>query len=144
MSTAAHEHLHAAAGVTEKVTQGIVAVLMFVVIALGFLWFRQFAVKRASIAQAPLMAESGAFCARWPADRLWSAPYMELAAEEVRCRQIIQILKSRNHSYRRGLFGYGDPMIFSQISGFERWLVTVQSAMGHAARREQWPPPPQP
>ncbi|MGV0811237.1 hypothetical protein ABQF34_04705 [Mycolicibacterium boenickei] len=38
---------------------------------------------------ARLYTHSSAFWARWPGDRLWVAPYEELAAEADRCNELI-------------------------------------------------------
>lgn len=58
----------------------------FAVIFFGLAWH----LKKASYQKAArLYTFSSAFWARWPGERLWVAPYDDLAAEAARCEEIL-------------------------------------------------------
>lgn len=61
---------------------GITCALLFFVAA----WYTK---KSEYQKRARLYTFSSAFWARWPGERLWVAPYPELAAEAARCEEIL-------------------------------------------------------
>ncbi|MBU9762732.1 hypothetical protein FR943_02540 [Mycobacterium sp. TNTM28] len=71
-----------------------VAMAGFAVSAILY-WINVFGTRRVQQRQAQSLARSSLFWARWPAERFWSAPYDELAAESDRCTQIIDGLRQR-------------------------------------------------
>lgn len=96
--------------------------------------------------EARLRAHSSVFWSRWSADRLWAAPYDELAAEAGRCEQIIDSLRqrqtlatSRFPTKREKLFLH---YLDNQIADSRRSLSMVHSAMHYVAGQTQWPPRP--
>ncbi|MGV0836284.1 hypothetical protein [Mycolicibacterium thermoresistibile] len=114
----------------------VVMVTCAILVALAFLVFtpgyERFIAKQWDADQAAFMHESAAFRARWPGERLWSAPYDEVKAEAVRCWRIIDILQQRNRKYQ-----YANVAINNQAAEIHGWLLTVHQAMNVAAEREQ-------
>lgn len=72
---------------------GLVAVIGSAVFFFGIDWLSTKATYRKL---AELYTHSSAFWARWPGDRLWVAPYGELAAEADRCEQLIGNVGSKS------------------------------------------------
>lgn len=66
-----------------------------------FCFFRFMTAWRKSY-ESRLVSESEHFRTRWPADRLWHAPYPELEAEAERCWQLALLSEERAGSGDRG------------------------------------------
>jgi hypothetical protein len=92
---------------------------------------RRAAFKHQDAELGMLMQESARFCARWPRQRLSSAPLTELMSEANRSERVVQLLKQRGANTQSDN-GY----ITSQIAAAQGWLMTVYGAMDSAAERE--------
>lgn len=91
---------------------------------------------------AQLYTHSSAFWARWPDDRIWVAPFDELAAEAHRCEELIRnvggkVLYSglqrgpakKRTKERRAEFRL---QIDREIATYQGMLATVRNAMNYA------------
>lgn len=101
---------------------------------------------------ARLYTHSSAFWARWPGDRLWLAPYDELAAEADRCEELIRSVGDKR-LYVRGKNGPAKKraedlratfreQIDREIATYEGMLAAVRNAMNHAVSQGRGPQQP--
>ncbi|WP_166907521.1 hypothetical protein [Mycobacterium sp. DL440] len=98
---------------------------------------------------AQLYAHSSAFWARWPGDRLWSAPYDELAAEANRCDELIRSVgDKRLHVGRKkgpakkqaeGLRAEFREQIDREVAYYQGMLAAVGNAMNYAVSQGRGP-----
>ncbi len=71
-----------------------------------------------------LLNESASFYARWPEDRLASAPRSETRAEAIRCQRTIALLE------RRAEGESGHPQYWrGPVDGLRAWLAVLRSAL---------------
>ena len=99
---------------------------------------------------ARLYTYSSAFWARWPGDRLWVAPYGELAAEADRCDELIRSVgdkrlnvgakmalteKTRAKQLQAEFRGNID----REIAMYQGMLAAVHNAMNYAASQGRGP-----
>ncbi|WKG04252.1 hypothetical protein [Mycolicibacterium sp. HK-90] len=64
--------------------------VLILLVAMLILFVAMWYSKKAEYQKAArLYTFSSAFWARWPGERLWAAPYQELAAEAARCEEIL-------------------------------------------------------
>lgn len=91
---------------------------------------------------ARLMTHSSMFWVRWPHDRIWSAPYGELAAEADRCESIIGYVHSKRRSPGKR---FGDAVsrhnynVEREIATYQHMLGTVRAAMNYAVSQGRGP-----
>ena len=64
-----------------------------------------------------LLNESAAFYSRWPEDRLWAVPGVELAAEVARCTRVVELLESRQGASAGASRG--------AIDGLRAWIALL-------------------
>ncbi|OBB21562.1 hypothetical protein A5761_30060 [Mycolicibacterium setense] len=101
---------------------------------------------------ALLYTHSSAFWARWPGDRLWSAPYDELAAEADRCNELIRYVgeKRMRLPVKRGparkqaeaLHAEFSEQVEREKAMYQHMLGTVHSAMNYAISQGRGPQQP--
>ncbi len=94
---------------------------------------------------AQLMTHSSMFWARWPHDRIWSAPYGELAAEAERCEVIVAYVERQKES--PGKRADDSQAAFNQhidreVAAYQGMLAAVRNAMNHAHARGHGPQQP--
>ncbi|OCB48482.1 hypothetical protein A5721_06215 [Mycobacterium vulneris] len=94
---------------------------------------------------AQLMTHSSMFWARWPHDRIWSAPYEELAAEANRCEVIVAYLDRQKES--PGKRTNDSCTAFNQhidheIAAYQGMHAAVRNAMNYAHSRGRGPQQP--
>ncbi|OBF44338.1 hypothetical protein A5719_07680 [Mycolicibacterium peregrinum] len=98
---------------------------------------------------AQLYTHSSAFWARWPGDRLWSAPYDELAAEANRCDELIRSVgdkrlyvgrkKGLTKKQAEGLLAEFRVQIDREIAAYQGMLAAVRNAMSYAVSQGRGP-----
>ncbi|WKG04254.1 hypothetical protein [Mycolicibacterium sp. HK-90] len=93
------------------------------------------------------LAQSSVFWARWPGDRIWSAPFGELSREAARCEEILVHLQERKEADEK--MSYARPpdsriYFYGQIATRQSMLATVHSAMNYAISQGRGPQPHQP
>jgi hypothetical protein len=66
-----------------------------------------------------LLNQSAAFYARWPEDRLASAPRTELVREAARCRRIVELLEGRTSATADSGASRGT------IAGLKSWIALL-------------------
>lgn len=97
---------------------------------------------------ARLYTHSSAFWARWPGDRLWVAPYEELAAEADRCNELIGYvgekrmrLPVRRPARKRAeaLHAEFREQVEREKVMYQNMLATVHSAMNYAISQGRGP-----
>ncbi|QRY52813.1 hypothetical protein [Mycolicibacterium septicum] len=126
---------------------GVVAVIGSAVFFFGVSWYSQKATYR-DLAQ--WYARSSAFWARWPGERLWMAPYGELAAEARRCEDLINNVGSKTpylgaktvlmeRKRARELRAEFRRDIESEIITYKDMLAAVHNAMNYAASQGRGP-----
>ena len=86
---------------------------------------------------ALLLTHSSAFWARWPYDRLASAPYAELAAEAARCELMVAGLRAATRPARIGSTPPSVPgdYLHGRLIAHEGMLAAVRQAMARSAPR---------
>ncbi|CQD03552.1 hypothetical protein K1X22_09790 [Mycolicibacterium farcinogenes] len=81
---------------------------------------------------AQLMTQSSMFWARWSDDRIWSAPYGELAAEADRCEVVVAYIErqkkslGKKHDDARAAF---NEHIDRELVTYQGMLTAVRNAM---------------
>ncbi|CDO29562.1 hypothetical protein [Mycolicibacterium porcinum] len=94
---------------------------------------------------AQLMTHSSMFWVRWPHDRIWSAPYGELAAEADRCEVIVDYIKRKKKSQRKRVddaHAAFNQHIDHEIAAYQGMLAAVRNAMNYAHSRGRGPQQP--
>lgn len=115
----------------------------------GVMWYS----RRASYRELALLyTHSSAFWARWPGDRLWVAPYDELAAEADRCDHLFRTVgeKSMRLPVKRGPARKQAEALHAEFSEqverekvmYQHMLGTVHSAMNYAISQGRGPQQP--
>ena len=90
---------------------------------------------------ARLMTHSSMFWARWSHDRIWSAPYEELAAEARRCEVIVAYVENKKRSRKRvddacvAFNRYVD----GEITTYQGMLAALRNAMNYAVSQGRGP-----
>lgn len=79
-----------------------------------------------------LVTESEQFRTRWPADRLWHAPYAELEAEAERCWQLVFLIEERAGSGDRSNAALGRS---NEMRGRASSLADVLNYAARSGRR---------
>jgi len=112
----------------------------------GLDWYSR---KSAYRELALLYTHSSAFWARWRGDRLWMAPYNELAAEAQRCEELVRSVGDKRLyiGLRRGpakkqaqdLRAEFRRQIDREIATYQGMLVTLHSAMNYAVAQGKGP-----
>lgn len=94
---------------------------------------------------AQLMTHSSMFWARWPHDRIWSAPYAELALEAHRCEVIVAYVENKKRSTgkrvddARAAF---NQHMDREIAAYQGMLAAVRNAMNYAVSQGRGPQSP--
>lgn len=94
---------------------------------------------------AQLLTHSSMFWARWPHDRIWSAPYGELAAEADRCEVIVAYVERQKESPgkraddSRAAF---NQHIDREVAAYKGMLAAVRNVMNYAHSRRRGPQQP--
>lgn len=94
---------------------------------------------------AQLLTHSSMFWARWPHDRIWSAPYGELAAEADRCEVIVAYVERQKESPGKRADDSRDAFnqhIDREIAAYKGMLAAVRNAMNYAHSRGRGPQQP--
>jgi hypothetical protein len=89
-----------------------------------------------TVTEALLLTHSSAFWARWPQDRLWSAPPWELQAELARCEHLVALTRRSmpiGH-YGQNLSKPGD-LLHRRLAAYEGMLAAVRQALAYSAQR---------
>jgi hypothetical protein len=107
--------------------------LCVAVLVLKYLVDRFLARRRATELDV-LTAQSTAFAAQWPEQRLSYVPLTELRAEADRCRRIISLLQRRAAAHKRERAHIDD-----QVTAVQYWLGAVYQATNTATERERRP-----
>lgn len=111
----------------------------------GVMWYSGRASYRTF---ARLYTHSSAFWARWPGDRLWGAPYEELAAEADRCNELIGYVGEKRmrlplrRSARTGakaIHAEFRQQLEREEAMYQQMLATVRSAMNYAISQGRGP-----
>ncbi len=97
-------------------------------------WIDYWSSKGSYRDMAQLMTHSSMFWARWPHDRIWSAPYGELAAEADRCEVIVAYVERQKEPPGKRV--HDAPAVFDQhidreIAAYQGMLATVRNAMNY-------------
>lgn len=101
--------------------------------------------------RARLYTSSSAFWARWPGERVWVAPYDELAAEASRCEQILGSMGLIPPQYDRKESGpvvqaddadKGNQRVVREGASFRAKRGAVLQAMSHAISQGRGPQAP--
>ncbi|PEG61967.1 hypothetical protein CQY21_03165 [Mycolicibacterium boenickei] len=99
---------------------------------------------------ARLYTHSSAFWARWPGDRLWVAPYGELAAEADRCDELIRSVGGKRlklsvktalteKKRAKELRAEFRQQLEREEAMYQQMLATVRSAMNYAIAQGRGP-----
>ncbi|WP_066900077.1 hypothetical protein [Mycolicibacterium houstonense] len=100
---------------------------------------------------ARLYTHSSAFWARWPGDRLWVAPYEELAAEADRCNELVGYvgekrmrLPLRGPARKRAepIHAEFRQQLEREEAMYQSMLATVHAAMNYATAQGRGPQAP--
>lgn len=131
------------AEVTDSASTGILIIGGTAIAFTVFLCAIDYWSNKASLKElARLMTHSSMFWARWPHDRIWSAPYGELAAEADRCESIIGYVHSKKRSPGKR---FGDAVsqhnhhVEREIATYQGLLAAVRSAMHYAISQGRGP-----
>lgn len=125
------------------------AILIIACVAIAFCVFMcaidYWSSKGTNRDMAQLMTQSSMFWARWPHDRIWSAPYGELAAEADRCEVIVAYVKRQKEppgkriDEARTAF---NKHVDREIATYEGMLAAVRNAMNYAVSQGRGPQQP--
>lgn len=125
---------------------GLIAIIGSAGFFFGLDWYSR---KSSYRTLAQLYTHSSAFWARWPGDRLWSAPYDELAAEANRCHELIRSVgdkrlylsrkKGRAKKQVEVLRAEFREQIDREIAHYQGMLATVGNAMNYAVSQGRGP-----
>lgn len=94
---------------------------------------------------AQLLTHSSMFWARWPHDRIWSAPYGELAAEADRCEVIVAYVERQKESPGKRADDSRDAFnqhIDREIAAYKGMLAAVRNAMNYLNSQGRGPQQP--
>ncbi|MFV8167633.1 hypothetical protein ACNQVK_36900 [Mycobacterium sp. 134] len=115
------------------------AIFIIACVAIGFCVFMcsidYWSSKGSYKDMAQLMTHSSMFWARWPNDRIWSAPYGELAAEADRCEVIIAYVERQKRSKGKRVDDVRAPFnqhIDREIAAYQGMLAAVRNAMSYS------------
>lgn len=134
------------ARVTELVAPAILITACVVIGFCVFVCFIDYWSSKGSYKDtAQLMVHSSMFWARWSQDRIWSAPYGELAAEADRCEVIIAYVESKKRS--KGKRAAGSRAAFNQhidreLATYQGMLDAVRNAMNYLNSQGRGPQQP--
>lgn len=123
-------------------TVGLVLSALFAAGAIGLSVIPSKAGDREDAEKARLFTHSEAFWTRWPGNRLFEAPYDELAAEATRCARIVEILQGERGSNVRPATGHARrayDKANTQIASYEPMLSSVHHAMNYAISQGRGP-----
>ncbi|MED5815675.1 hypothetical protein VST63_25220 [Mycolicibacterium sp. 050232] len=129
---------------------GLVVVIGCAVFFFGVDWLSTKATYRQL---AKLYTHSAAFWARWPGDRLWVAPYEELAAEANRCEQLIGNVGSKSlyvgmkkgpagKKRAKDLQAEFQRQLDREVATYQGLLAAVRNAMNYAVSQGRGPQAP--
>ncbi|OBG89298.1 hypothetical protein A5699_14530 [Mycobacterium sp. E802] len=123
-------------------TVGLVLSALFAAGAIGLSMVPSSAGERLDAERAWLYTHSEAFWARWPNNRVFDAPYEELAAESARCERVIEICQGQRGTTVRPAYGAARESYDqsnSQIATYQHMLSTVHNAMNMRSRKVEVP-----
>lgn len=123
-------------------TIGLVLSALFAAGAVGIALIPSSARDREEAEKARLFTHSEAFWARWPGNRVFEAPYDELAAEATRCARIVEILQGERGSNVRPATGHARrayDKANNQLASYEPMLNSVHNAMHYAISQGRGP-----
>lgn len=142
-----YDHLLAAGshepkGFLTYLTVGLVLSALFAAGAIGVAMIPSTAGERLDAERARLFTHSEAFWTWWPDNRLFEAPYGELAAEATRCARIVEILQGDRGSNVRPATGHARrsyDKANSQLASYEPMLNSLHNAMNYAISQGRGP-----
>ena len=130
------------ARVTDSVVTGALIVGCTAMAFTVFLcWVDWWSTKATYREMGRLLTHSSAFWARWPNDRIWSAPYGELAAEADRCQSIIGYVSMKKPTSKRAETELVEVIqrVEREEAMYQNMLATVHSAMNYAISQGRGP-----
>ncbi len=119
---------------------GLSAVLGAINVVAGLL--PSTAADRLDAERARLYTHSEAFWARWPNNRVFEAPYADLAAEATRCGRLVEIFQEKLSSNKRpepGPFRGIYDEAHRHLPVYQHMLGTVRAAMNYAVSQGRGP-----
>ncbi|PEG61969.1 hypothetical protein CQY21_03175 [Mycolicibacterium boenickei] len=123
-------------------TIGLVLSALFAAGAIGVAMIPSEAGERLDAERARLFTHSEAFWARWPNNRVFEAPYDELADEAIRCERVIEIYQRQRGTNVRPATGHARKIYDkanSQIAAYQAMLNSVHNAMHYAIAQGRGP-----
>ncbi|MBN3512368.1 hypothetical protein JYB55_26430 [Mycolicibacterium septicum] len=133
---------HEPKGFLTYLTVGLVLSALFAAGAIGVAMIPSTAGERLDAERARLFTQSEAFWARWPNNRVFEAPYDELAAEASRCARVIEIYQRQRGTNVRPATGHARRIYDksnSQIATYQAMLNSVHNAMNYAISQGRGP-----
>ncbi|OLP00874.1 hypothetical protein BVU76_18220 [Mycolicibacterium porcinum] len=130
---------------TALVVIGVVISVVLLAMAIVAMLWPSTAADQLDVERARLYTHSEAFWGRWPNNRLFEAPYAELAAEATRCARLIEIFQEKLSSGERperGPFRGMYDEASRNLPMYQSMLATVHSAMNYAISQGRGPQQP--
>ncbi|WP_441962903.1 hypothetical protein [Mycolicibacterium houstonense] len=130
---------------TTIVTVGLVLSAVFVAVFIGIAMLPSTKADRVDAERARLFVQSEAFWGRWPHNRLYEAPYAELAAEATRCARLIEIFQETLSYGKRpdpGAFRGMYDEAGRSLPAYQHLLNSVHTAMNYAISQGRGPQQP--
>lgn len=121
---------------------GLVLSALFAVGAIGLAMIPSKAGERLDAERARLFTHSEAFWVRWPNNRVFEAPYDEMAGEATRCERVIEIYQRERGTNVRPATGQARKIYDkanSQIATYQAMLNSVHNAMHYAISQGRGP-----
>ncbi|CDP85917.1 MULTISPECIES: hypothetical protein [Mycolicibacterium] len=123
-------------------TIGLVVSALFAAGAIGLSMIPSSADERLDAERARLFTHSEAFWARWPNNRVFEAPYDELAGEAARCARLIEIFQGQRGTNVRPATGHARKTYDKangEIATYQAMLNSVHNAMHYAISQGRGP-----
>lgn len=111
---------------------GLVVSAIVVAVFIAIAMIPSAAGERLDAERARLFTHSEAFWARWPNNRVFEAPYDELAGEAIRCERVIEIYQRQRGTNVRPASGPARQVYDEsnrQIATYQGLLAAVQHAI---------------